>query len=64
MTGVLQLIWVGYLGFNSSSWSRVIKMSISTTYQIISKNETYSLNWPTELLFDETAGNEEPFVEF
>ena len=37
-------------------------MSISTTYQIISKNETYSLNWPTELLFDETAGNEEPIV--
>ena len=23
-------------------------MSISTTYNIISKNETYSLNWPTE----------------
>ena len=37
-------------------------MSISTTYQIISKNETYSLNWPTELLFDETVANEEPIV--
>ena len=37
-------------------------MSISTTYQIISKNETYSLSWPTHLVFDETLANEEPIV--
>ena len=37
-------------------------MSISTTYQIISKNETYSLSWPTHLVFDETVANEEPIV--
>ena len=37
-------------------------MSISTTYQIISKNETYSLSWPTHLVFDETVDNEEPIV--
>ena len=37
-------------------------MSISTTYQIISKNETYSLSWPTHLVFNETIANEEPIV--
>ena len=37
-------------------------MSISTTYQIISKNETYSLSWPTHLVQDETTANEAPIV--
>ena len=37
-------------------------MSISTTYQIIYKNETYSLSWPTHLVQDETTANEAPIV--
>ncbi|BCU93176.1 MAG: hypothetical protein CM15mV1_1170 [uncultured marine virus] len=37
-------------------------MSISTTYKIISKNETYSLNWPTQEVINETLANEAPIV--